>query len=228
MSIQVKICGLTTVEDIELAAEAGADLLGFILHPKSARYVAPETIAQLLAAVDLPARPQRPRTVGVFVNSPPPAVQAVLSLSGLDLAQLHGDETAADLKAIGPRAFKVLRPQPQDDLLALARPYLDGPAAETPQLMVDAYSPDAYGGTGHRADWALAARAAQHIPRLLLAGGLNPANVAAAIEEVRPWGIDVSSGAQPRRPRPTCATSSPPPRAWSSLEGPTTLHSLYG
>ena len=189
----VKICGTTNLEDALAAVEAGADLLGFILYPKSPRYVAPAMVAEIVAGVRA-AVPAPPRFVGVFVNAPPDEVLAVLAQTGLDLAQLHGDEPAAALRTLQGRGFKAVRPTGREDALALAEAYTALGAG--PDLLIDAYDPHAYGGTGQRADWTAAAAVAQRVPHLLLAGGLTPENVAAAVEAVKPWGVDVASGVE--------------------------------
>ncbi len=191
----VKICGTTSLDDALVAAEAGADLLGFILYPKSPRYITPETIARIVDG--LHRRSVRvPLLVGVFVNAAPAEILAVLAAAQLDLAQLHGDEPASIFSELHGRAFKALRPASLEQALAEADRY--GPLGVTagPQLLVDAYDPRAYGGTGHKADWAAAAAVAQRFDRMLLAGGLTPDNVAAAVAGVRPWGVDVASGVE--------------------------------
>lgn len=191
----VKICGLTNLEDALAAAEAGADLLGFILYPKSPRYVTPEMTAEIVARVRGEfAVP--PRCVGVFVNASTAHVLAILDQTRLDLAQLHGDESAADLLALNRQGYKAVRPTRLEDALALAETYAAIGASAGPDLLIDAYDPHAYGGTGQRADWIAAATVAQRVPHLLLAGGLTPDNVAAAVQTVRPWGVDVASGVE--------------------------------
>lgn len=191
----VKICGLTNLKDALVAAETGADLLGFILSPKSPRYVAPETITAIVAGVRK-AFALPPRCVGVFVNAAPAEVLHVLTETGLDLAQLHGDETVEALAALQGRGFKAVRPTGTEDALALVQQYGASGATDGPDLLIDAYAPQAYGGTGQRTDWKVAAAIAQRIPRLLLAGGLTPENVAAAVDAVKPWGVDVASGVE--------------------------------
>jgi phosphoribosylanthranilate isomerase len=198
---QVKICGLTHLADAEAAVQAGADLLGFICYPPSPRYLSPSAIAAILAGL----RPlldevtqnqgRRVRTVGVFVDETPATVAQVLATTGLDLAQLHGGEPPAALAALGGRGFKALRPTHRLEAEAEAEWYAELGPADGPDLLVDAFHPQAYGGTGRRADWETAAVLAARY-RLLLAGGLNPANVAAAVARVRPWGVDVSSGVE--------------------------------
>ena len=193
MPLHVKICGLTTLADAQVAIEAGADLLGFILYPKSPRYCPPATVAAILAELALATRP---RTVGVFVNATAQEIDHILAATGLDLAQLHGDESPAVTAALAGRAYRALRTKPDDPILDLARPHLEWPHLGAPQLLLDAYTPNAYGGTGWHADWTVASAVAQAVPRLLLAGGLTPENVQAAVAAVKPWGVDVSSGVE--------------------------------
>ena len=193
--VQVKICGITNVDDALVAVDAGADLLGFILYPKSPRYVTPPQIGAIIAAVraQAPDDAAGPRCAGVFVNATAAEIRAIIAQTGLDLAQLHGDEPAALLDELAGRAYKALRPA---DAAQAAREAAVYARAGTPGLLVDAYDPAEYGGTGKKADWhAAAALAAQH-PGLLLAGGLTPDNVAAAVQTVQPWGVDVASGVE--------------------------------
>ncbi|HAJ36555.1 MAG TPA: N-(5'-phosphoribosyl)anthranilate isomerase [Chloroflexi bacterium] len=191
----VKICGLTNLEDALVAAETGADLLGFILYPKSPRYVAPETITAIVAGVRK-AFALPPRCVGVFVNASTAQVLATLDQTKLDLAQLHGDESASEVAALRGRGFKAMRPTNLETALAAIDAFASLGAAAGPQLLVDAYTPNAYGGAGQVADWSLAAAVAQRVDRLLLAGGLTPENVADAVRQVKPWGVDVASGVE--------------------------------
>ena len=196
MPIKVKICGLTRVEDAVVAVEAGADLLGFILHPKSPRYIEPSAVADLLAELRERVARALPITVGVFVNRPADEVRRVLDRTGLDLAQLSGDEDAAAIAVLQGRGYKAVRPTDPDAAAALADRYAPFPGPDAPQLMVDAYSPTAYGGTGEVSDWPLARGLTGKVTRLLLAGGLTPGNVAHAIATVGPWGVDVASGVE--------------------------------
>jgi phosphoribosylanthranilate isomerase len=197
MSTLVKICGITNLADAEVAVDAGAEFLGFNFYAKSPRHVTPETVRQILTALAADAHTAgRPAMVGIFVNTPVDQVQAVLDSTGLDYAQLHGDETPQDVAALGGRGFKALRPSSLAAARDQAAAFTVYPHAAAPQLLVDAYSTQAYGGTGHRADWEIAAALAQIYPRLMLAGGLDPENVAAALAAVRPWGVDVGSGVE--------------------------------
>ena len=209
---RVKICGLTNLEDAQVAMEAGADLLGFVFYEKSPRYVDPRTVASIVGALKsaprfaqhpggrspeqapLPA-PRSPLFVGVFVNPSLEQVTQMLNHCDLDLAQLHGEEDPELLALLARRAFKALRPRSVVEAEAEASRYVGLGPGSGPDLLIDAYHPDARGGTGQTSDWNLAtALARQH--RLLLAGGLTPGNVANAIRQVRPWGVDVASGVE--------------------------------
>jgi phosphoribosylanthranilate isomerase len=195
--IHIKICGITNVGDARCAAEAGADLIGFVFYPKSPRFVTPEQATAITQAIRGEFGGQAPRFVGVFVDEPIGQVRAVLDAAGLDLAQLHGNESADEMQRLIPRVFKAIRPQAHDDVHAIAAAYCRAmPEDDTlPQLLLDAYHPEEFGGTGIQADLNLARDLARRI-RLLLAGGLTSETVGVAIRRVRPWGVDVSSGVE--------------------------------
>jgi phosphoribosylanthranilate isomerase len=189
--VHVKICGLTDLDDALAAAEAGAGLLGFNFYPRSPRYISPQACSRITGR--LAARGLRVQAVGVFVNAGRAEIEAIAGDCGLDLLQLHGDESPELLVELGPRAFKAIRPASAADAEALLAHY--GQRADRPALLIDAARPGAYGGTGATGDWRLAAAIAQARP-VLLAGGLKPDNVAEAIAQVRPWGVDVASGVE--------------------------------
>ena len=195
-SIHVKICGLTNFEDAWVAVEAGADMLGFILYPMSPRYVTPIQVAAITQAIRARRGDRSPRFVGVFVDATVDQVDDALGVAGLDYAQLQGREPPDVLAALSGRAYKALRPASVADAETAAGIFaLLGPSAG-PQLLIDAYDPHEYGGTGKKADWHAAAALARLYPRLMLAGGLTPANVAQAIRTVQPWAVDVASGVE--------------------------------
>lgn len=196
--MHIKICGLTNIEDAMVAAEAGADLLGFIFYDKSPRAVDVRTVAQIIKDIRHVSRFTSHgslRTVGVFVNPSLEQVVRTLDYCGLDLAQLHGEEAPELLAALPGRAFKALQPRDAAEAASQAVTFARFGPAGGPDLLVDAYHPTLRGGAGQAGDWSLAASlAGQH--RLLLAGGLTPDNVAQAIDQVRPWGVDVASGVE--------------------------------
>lgn len=197
---KVKICGLTNLEDAQVAVEAGADLLGFIFYEPSPRYVAPETVRAIVARLSAssPAPPEtRPIFVGVFVNEAVDRVQQIMDYCRLDAVQLHGEESPADVARFEGSAYKALRPKSRAEADLLVKKFTPLPVTsyQSPSFLLDAYHPTRYGGTGQVADWSMAADIARR-HSIMLAGSLTPANVAAAIRAVKPWGVDVSSGVE--------------------------------
>lgn len=182
---KVKICGIRFFDDGLNAIAAGADYLGFNFYAKSLRFVEPEVCKKIIALL----RAQFPQVkyVGVFVNSETDYIKEIKQFCGLDLLQLHGDETPETLLQLGSCAYKAFRgiPEHLEEFIQIVEP----------AFLLDAASNTAYGGTGRQADWFMAARLAeQH--NLFLAGGLTAENVAEAIRQVRPWGVDAASGVE--------------------------------
>lgn len=192
-SIHIKFCGLTRLEDAVAAIQAGADMLGFNFFPKSPRYLAPADCASFVDRLrsGMSGTHQYIQFVGVFVNTAPQEIDAIMERCHLDLAQLSGDEMAADVDQLGGRAFKAIRSDGRQTLAQIGTAY--PLCTKPPALLVDAASPGLYGGSGHLADWAQAEALARRAP-ILLAGGLTPSNVAEAVQAVQPWGVDVASG----------------------------------
>ncbi|MBM4133504.1 MAG: phosphoribosylanthranilate isomerase [Nitrospira sp.] len=186
-AVKVKICGITNADDAAAAVEAGADALGFMFYAKSPRCVEAPLVKRIVAGL-----PPFVLPVGVFVNEEAKKVRDLMDQCGLAMAQLHGDETAAYCDTLGRPVLKAFRFRGPADLLSLAE--FKGRAGVR-GFVVDAFSAAAYGGTGQVADWALAAEVARHAP-VLLAGGLTAENVRAAIQQVMPYGVDVSSGVE--------------------------------
>lgn len=185
--VKIKICGITNVEDAKMAVAAGADALGFVMYRKSPRFVEPAVVKAIVAGL-----PPFVLPVGVFVNEEPDLVRTLMDECGLALAQLHGDETAPYCQDLGRPVLKALRLKDRGTFLALAE--FHG-RANVRGFLIDAFSNQAYGGTGQTVDWGLAQEVAQSMP-VVLAGGLTPVNVAEAIARVRPYGVDVSSGVE--------------------------------
>ena len=182
-----KVCGITRPEDAACAVEAGADAVGFVFWPGSPRAVAIDAAARIAGGLTGDVS-----KVGVFVD---PGIEELLEACercALDFVQLSGDESPEACAAAPRPAWKALRLAP-----GTSSRVAEQSAAAYPErtLVVDAGVPGAYGGTGERADWEVAAALAAH-RRVLLAGGLRGDNVAAAVEQVRPWGVDVSSGVE--------------------------------
>lgn len=199
MKTQVKICGITNLDDALAAADAGAGYLGFILWPGSKRAITPAGAQPLVAT--LRRRAACPLLVGVFVNETAETMARLLDELDLDLAQLSGEEPPALVADPGSplygRSYKGIRPSSLAEAEAEAEWYVPPEAvAGRPSLLLDAYHPILRGGTGRQADWEMAARLADTVPNLMLAGGLNPDNVAAAVSRVHPFAVDVASGVE--------------------------------
>ncbi len=183
MRIEIKICGLTSLADARVALAAGADYLGFVLYERSPRAVPVDALASIVNELGVGVR-----AVGVFVNASPPFVRETALRCGLAAVQIHGDES--------PDAFCAMPVPVWRSLSVGAYGCKPEPAAwPAARYIADAAAPGLYGGSGTLADWELAAVLATRVP-LMLAGGLTAANVAAAIRQVRPLGVDVSSGVE--------------------------------
>ena len=196
--VQVKICGITNPADAEMAIALGADMLGFNFHPGSARCLELREARTWLR--ELPASV---RKLAVLVNQPALG-REIYDERLVDTLQLHGDEDAAacaELHAAGVPFVKALRVRDASTLAAPER-------FHTAEILLDAFHPDSYGGTGSSFDWSLAERfvAAHPTLRVILSGGLTPENVAVAVRQVRPYAVDVASGVEaagnPRRKDP--------------------------
>jgi phosphoribosylanthranilate isomerase len=184
MRTRVKICGLTRIEDVDVAVSAGADAVGLVFHGSSPRAVTPEQARALCDRL-----PPFVAAVGLFVDAPAERVRAVLQTVPLDLLQFHGDEAPDFCAAFGRRWIKAVRMGPDVDLMGAAARYR-GAAA----LLLDAFDPMLPGGTGRRFDWDRIPAALA--PSIVLAGGLDPGNVAEAIARVGPFAVDVSGGVE--------------------------------
>jgi phosphoribosylanthranilate isomerase len=182
--IQIKICGITNIDDARAAAEAGADALGFVFHPASPRCVTPAQAQAIIGSLS-PAL----CTVGVFVNLPAAEVLRIAEMCGLDFIQLHGSESREYCRRFpSERLIKAFSFRSEEEFAAAA----DYPVHA---YLVDAHDPVRFGGTGRTCDWNLAGRFAARHP-LVLAGGLNAENLGKALEAVRPLAVDVSSGVE--------------------------------
>ena len=183
---RVKVCGITNLDDALAALEAGADMLGFNFYTRSPRYVSPLESRKIIERL-----PAGVSCVGVFVNEPAPAdVERVAREAGLGAVQLHGDETPEYCRRLrGLTTIKALRVGADYNAESAAAYGADA-------VLLDAYVAGSRGGTGHTFDWALATLTRERVPRLFLAGGLNPDNVASAVAAVRPYAVDVCSGVE--------------------------------
>lgn len=181
---RVKICGVRGVDEALAAAEAGADAIGLVFYARSPRAVDAATAAAICRAL-----PPFVTAVGLFVDAPAATVEAVLATAPLGLLQFHGDETPDYCAGFGRPWLKAVRMRDDVDIAAELDRYA-GAAA----LLLDTYRPGVPGGTGERFDWDRVPAALAS--RIVLAGGLTPDNVGAAIAVARPWAVDVSGGVE--------------------------------
>ncbi len=184
MRTRVKICGITRPEDALAAVKHGADAIGLVFYAPSPRNVSIEQAEQIVAAL-----PPYVSAVGLFVNAAPMEIESVLKRVRLDCLQFHGDETPTECAQINMPYYKAVRVKTDTNLLQYEADYHQAKA-----LLLDAYSEQAFGGTGQVFDWHL-------IPKnlslpVVLAGGLTAENVANAIMQVKPYAVDVSGGVE--------------------------------
>jgi phosphoribosylanthranilate isomerase len=184
MSVIVKICGITNLEDALAVANLGADVIGFVFHEPSPRYVSFEQAARI--ARNLPPHIVK---VGVFVDAPEEMVFGVAAGCELNLLQFHGNETPEYCLQFGLMSMKAVRVRDEHSLRDLEK-------YPTDAWLLDSFVPDKPGGTGATFNWALARQATSMGRPIFLAGGLTPDNVAEAVRIVQPYGVDVSSGVE--------------------------------
>jgi phosphoribosylanthranilate isomerase len=185
--VRVKICGITRVEDAQLAARLGADALGLVFYSGSRRAVGISRAQEIRRAV-----PAFVSLVGLFVNPDRTHVTDIISQLHLDCLQFHGEEDADFCGSFGVPYMKAIRVREGQDPLTLIARHQDACA-----ILLDAYDPRQAGGTGQQFDWEVARRCVQHSGRpIVLAGGINAENAAQAIREVSPWALDLSSGVE--------------------------------
>lgn len=181
---RVKICGLTRPGDALKAVELGVDAIGLVFYPPSPRHVTIEQARAIVAGL-----PPFVTVVGLFVDESPASLREVLAQVRIDVLQFHGDEDPAHCRAFGRPWIKALRMKPGLDLAAAMAPY-----AGAGGFLVDAWQADAAGGTGATFDWRRLPAELAH--QVILAGGLTPDNIGAALRSVRPYAVDVSSGVE--------------------------------
>ena len=184
MSVRVKVCGITRREDAEAAVQCGADAIGFVFWPHSARYIDADSARRIVEVI-----PPFVCSVGVYVDPDAAWVEQTARAAKLNLLQFHGDESPEFCNQFSQPYIKAIRVKPDTDLLQYAARYRTAKG-----LLLDTYAANMPGGTGHVFDWRLIP---QQLPLpLILSGGLNPDNVASAIKQTKPWAVDVSSGVE--------------------------------
>lgn len=181
---EIKICGITNLDDAKVAAESGVHALGFIFYRKSPRYVSPENAAEIIQNL-----PEGLTAVGVFVNHDALEVREIAKYCPLNMIQLHGDESPQYAQCLSDyHIIRAIAPQSADDLASLS----EYPASA---ILVDGYDSRLYGGTGNEADWDVALLIKERYP-LILSGGLNIDNVEVALHQVLPQAVDINSGVE--------------------------------
>jgi phosphoribosylanthranilate isomerase len=192
MRTRIKFCGLVRPEDVDAAVALGVDAVGFVFYSKSPRALDAHQARALRDRL-----PSFVRAVGLFVNAPTPEILSTVAEAGLDVIQLHGDETPEMIdtlnEAAGRPVWRAIRVRSRDDLLSSIA---DSGQAEC--LLLDSFS-EGFGGSGKTFDWSWIP--ARRSSRLILSGGLDEERVGQAIEQVRPFAVDVSSGIQGASPR---------------------------
>ena len=187
MRTRVKICGFTRVDEAVYAARLGVDAIGLVFYPPSPRHVELEQAARIVQAL-----PAFTSVVALFVDEREDRIREVLANVAIDCIQFHGEEPAEACRIYGKRYIKAVSMQDGIDIPALALAYHDATG-----LLLDAFHPDAKGGTGSRFDWELIPK--QCTLPIILAGGLDATNARQAIKMVRPYALDVSSGVEAQK-----------------------------
>lgn len=187
MRTRVKICGFTRVEDVVVAANLGVDAIGLVFYPPS-----PRNVGINLAIDIVNALPAFVSVVALFVDENEAQIRRILQHVPVDCLQFHGDELPEACRIYGKRYIKAVRVRQDTDISVVAQNYKDADG-----LLLDTYHPSAKGGTGNQFDWGLIPKRC-HVP-IILAGGLDAANAKLAVEQVRPYALDVSSGVEVKK-----------------------------
>ena len=181
--IKIKICGITHIEDALAAEEFGADAIGFNFYRKSPRYIAPEKAAEIIGQM-----PPFILPVGIFVNEREERIREIQEMTCLQALQFHGDETPEFCQRFGNRVIKAFQVKDKESLKNMGHYRVSA-------YLLDSYRDGMRGGTGTTFDWHLAV-VAKTFGRVILAGGLNPENIAEAVKLVQPYGVDVAGGVE--------------------------------
>ena len=184
MSVKIKICGMTNLNDALLAVELGADALGFIFYTKSPRYIDVKAAANICNEL-----PPFVAKVGVFVDELEYEIEKALGECLLNALQFHGEEPPGFCQKFGAKSIKAIRMRGEESLRVAVEYDVDA-------LLLDTYTDDSRGGTGKTFDWSLAVKAKEIGPPIILSGGLTTVNVQEAVRRVRPYAVDVASGVE--------------------------------
>ncbi|RAU17016.1 phosphoribosylanthranilate isomerase [Nitrincola tibetensis] len=185
MRARVKICGITNLDDALASVDAGADALGFVFYRPSPRYIEPNAAAQIIKKL-----PAFVTSVALFVNETRNEIERIANLTQVDLLQFHGDEPPVFCQGFSKPSIKALRVNNEMDLVGEVEAYAD----VTKGVLLDTYVTGVPGGTGARFDWSLIP--ASLAGKIILAGGLDPDNIADAVLRIKPYAVDVSGGVE--------------------------------
>jgi len=181
--IRVKICGITHLEDAHAAVEYGADAVGFVLYRQSPRFIEPSQVQNIISKL-----PPYVTAIGLFVDEEVSVIQKTVESCGLDMVQFQGNESPEICNPFQQRAIKAIHVKNEESLFHLSQFHVRA-------FLLDTFLEGEYGGTGKQFDWDLAVKA-KPFGTIILAGGLTPENVREAVQKVRPYGVDVSSGVE--------------------------------
>ncbi len=181
--VKVKICGITNLEDAQAAAEAGADALGFVFYPDSPRFIDPGTARAIIARL-----PVFITSVGVFVDESEDLIRRIIREGGIQILQFHGSESPVLCTRFREKVIKAIRIKDEDSISEMQMYDVD-------TFLLDTYLDCAKGGTGKTFNWKYAEMAKEN-GRIILSGGLNPSNIGDAVRQLKPYGVDVSSGVE--------------------------------
>lgn len=187
MALKIKICGLTSLDDVLTVADLGADYIGFIFYEKSPRCNKPEEVARILSKYNGSSVP-----VAVFVNAPEETILEILHQTGIRVVQLHGAESLSLIEPLKKRRYHVFQAVAVKDKNSFeeVRKYVPD------RFLLDAWHPILKGGTGKTFDWDCLKENIEFVEKAIIAGGLNPENINKLLEEYSPWGVDISSGVE--------------------------------
>ena len=184
MSVRIKICGITRLEDAKVAANLGVDAIGFIFFRKSPRYIEPEDACRIIR--QLPPFISR---VGVFVDETIESISSIAQMANIDTIQLHGSQSPEFCSSLPLPVIKAFSIKGDSDIFSLTE-------YQTAGLLLDTWHEKMHGGTGVPFDWAIARRASDQFKHVILAGGLGPSNLEEALDAVHPFGVDINSGVE--------------------------------
>jgi len=181
--VKVKICGITNLEDAMVAAEAGADALGFVFYPESPRFIEPAMARYIISKL-----PVFITAVGVFVDEKEDMIRRIIRESGIQVLQFHGNESPIICTKFREKVIKTIHVKDEESISQMKMYHIN-------TFLLDTYHSEKKGGTGKSFNWDIAIRGKKY-GRIILAGGLDPSNVVEAIKKVKPYGVDVSTGVE--------------------------------